>query len=514
MAGRRGLIQGNVTEGKGQAAALLHRVARIDGHVQQHVFHLVRVDQHMPQSHADKGFLENQFAQRAPYQFLHADEQMAEIGGQRAQRLAAGKRQQLQGQLGAPFDGGGGRIETAGRLRIAGHGQFQQLQIARDNLQHIIEVMRHATGQLADRFELLRLQQGLLAAQQGQARLFLVGHVAPDGMDQLLGRHGGPGDAAVFAVTTPVAVFHTQGGGAASQFCQVLQGGRAVVRMHQADEVHAQGIAFRAREDAGPGRIDGNDHAAQIGHQHDIGGQAPHAVALGRALHHAVFQRGMMAGQFFQPAPFDHVRDAAGRHAHAVDIGLGRVARHLGKLPQYAQHMATRAKHGRDPAGAIAMQHRFLAPGAPARLAHDIAAIHGRARKRRRAKGRRMRPVVIVPQGQLQVVRQAGGAQAAKAVGLVNERDAAMQLVATVIALQRQQQLRQRVFQDRTSRNRAKRPVFRVQQVKYVVCVHRIRKAEIEAGIYHGAKFLRMQYRTLFLKKATCKQVFAPWPPC
>ena len=470
----------------------------------------------MPQPHADKGFLENQLAQRAPYQFLHAAEQMAEIGGQRAQGLAAGKRQQLQGQLGAPLDGGGGRIETAGRLRIAGHGQFQQLQIARDNLQHIIEVMRHAAGQLADRFQLLRLQQGLLAAQQGQARLFLVGHVAPDGMDQLLGRHGGPGDAAVFAVAAPVAVFHAQGGGAAGQparSCKVAARSSGCTRLMKSMPTVS---LSRALKDAGPGRIDGNDHAAQIGHQHDIGRQAPHAVALGRTLQHAVFQRGVMAGQLFQPAPFDHVRDAAGRHAHAVDVGLGRVARHLEKLAQHAQHMATRAKHGRDPAGAVAMQHRFLAPGAPARFTRDIAAIHGRAGKRRRAEGRRMRPVVVVPQGQAKVVRQAGRAQAAKAVGLVDQRDAGMQRVAIgiAIALQRQQQLRQRVFQAGAGGDGTQRLVFRVQQVKYVVCVHRIRKAEIEAGIYHGAKFLRMQDRTLFLKNATCEQVFARWPPC
>ena len=55
---------------------------------------------------------------------------------------------------------------------------LQQLQVAADDLQHIVEVVGDAAGQLADRFELLRLVQGRLAQLQFPGtlqQLFLAG---------------------------------------------------------------------------------------------------------------------------------------------------------------------------------------------------------------------------------------------------------------------------------------------------------------------------------------------------
>ncbi|MNK35509.1 hypothetical protein D3C87_540380 [compost metagenome] len=153
-----GGVECDVAQGKSQPPALVHRIARIDGHVQQHVFHLVRVDQGMPQAVADEGLLGNRLAQRAADQLMHAAQQAAQVRHKRFQRLAPRKGQQLRRQLGAPLDGRGGRIEAPGRLRIVGHRQFQQLQIAGNDLQDVIEIVGHAARQLADRFELLRLQ--------------------------------------------------------------------------------------------------------------------------------------------------------------------------------------------------------------------------------------------------------------------------------------------------------------------------------------------------------------------
>ncbi|MNK35510.1 hypothetical protein D3C87_540390 [compost metagenome] len=128
-------------------------------------------------------------------------------------------------------------------------------------------------------------------------------------MDQLLRRHGRPGNPAVTAIAAPVAVFHAQGGRAMGQARQVLQGRHAVVGMHEADEVHAQRFDFRALEYLAPGGIDGDDHAGQVGHQHDVGRQPPHAVAVGRAVGHFHFQRGIQVGHLFQHVLlFLHVR--------------------------------------------------------------------------------------------------------------------------------------------------------------------------------------------------------------
>ena len=153
-----GGIERDIAQGERQATALVHRVARIDGHVQQHVFHLVRVDQGMPQAVADEGFLGHRLAQGAADQLMHAAQQASQVRHQRLQRLTPRKGQQLRRQLGAPLDGRGSRIEAPGRLGIVGHRQFQQLQVAGNDLQHIIEIVGHAARQLADRFQLLRLQ--------------------------------------------------------------------------------------------------------------------------------------------------------------------------------------------------------------------------------------------------------------------------------------------------------------------------------------------------------------------
>ena len=54
----------------------------------------------------------------------------------------------------------------AARLVADAAKQLDQLQIAADDLQHVVEIVGDAAGQLADRFHLLRLVQGRLAGGQ------------------------------------------------------------------------------------------------------------------------------------------------------------------------------------------------------------------------------------------------------------------------------------------------------------------------------------------------------------
>ena len=56
-------------------------------------------------------------------------------------------------------------------LRIVGQALAQQLQTAQHRHQQIVEIMRHAAGQLADRFHLLRLEQRLARPLQRLLRL-------------------------------------------------------------------------------------------------------------------------------------------------------------------------------------------------------------------------------------------------------------------------------------------------------------------------------------------------------
>ena len=61
------------------------------------------------------------------------------------------------------------------RTHVAGHVAAQQLQVAAHHLQQVVEVVRHAAGELADRLHLLRLAQpGLGDLALGQRRGHLL----------------------------------------------------------------------------------------------------------------------------------------------------------------------------------------------------------------------------------------------------------------------------------------------------------------------------------------------------
>jgi len=111
-------------------------------------------------------------------------------------------------------------------------------------------------------------------------------------------------------------------------------------------------------------------------------------------------------------------------------------------------------------------------------VARDVAAIHGRAGKGRRAERRRL--LTAVAQGQAQVLRQAGRGQAAKAVGLVDEQQAGMRAAIGQV-LQRQQQMLQCMGQVGACRDTAQRTMLGVQQGKNVVCVHRVDMGKTDA---------------------------------
>ena len=147
------------------------------------------------------------------------------------------------------------------------------------------------------------------------------------------------------------------------------------------------------------------------------------------------------------------------------------------------------AEHGGDPAGAVAVQHGFLAARAPVHIARDVAAIDGRAGKGRHAERRRL--FAAVAQGQAQVLWQAGRGQAAKAVGLVDEQQAGMRAAIGQV-LQRQQQMLQCMGQVGACRDTGQRTMLGVQQGKNVVCVHRVDKeGKLMPEIYHGAPLLQ-----------------------
>ncbi len=80
----------------------------------------------------------------------------------RAQILLPRERQQALGQRGAALGALHRALDQAVQPRIVGDALAQQIEIAHHRHQEIVEIMRDAAGELADRLHLLRLPQLLL----------------------------------------------------------------------------------------------------------------------------------------------------------------------------------------------------------------------------------------------------------------------------------------------------------------------------------------------------------------
>ena len=98
-------------------------------------------------------------AQRRAQQLCDVGDRGVDLDVARLQRLLARERQQMLDQLGAAFGGIVDQARRALQLRLLLQARHQRLGIARDHGQHVVEVVRDAAGQLADRIELLRLVQ-------------------------------------------------------------------------------------------------------------------------------------------------------------------------------------------------------------------------------------------------------------------------------------------------------------------------------------------------------------------
>ena len=164
-------IDGHVAHIDADGAAIGHRVARIHHQVQQSQLDLVGVDNGhgRPGGGADDDI--DAGSRRLPHQWAQALGQLAQVHFLDFEFLAAGEGQQALGEGGAapcplerPFD-------QPHRPLIIGDMPAQHFEIAQHGHQQVVEVVRHAAGELTDGFHLLCLDQqlfGLLALLHGE----------------------------------------------------------------------------------------------------------------------------------------------------------------------------------------------------------------------------------------------------------------------------------------------------------------------------------------------------------
>ena len=155
---------------KAQPAAARHRIARIDRDIEQRRFELAGVGQAGRAGrriHVDPDMLVERAAQHVGQRM----QQRIDVDRARLQQLAAREGEQLAGEFGAaPARPRGGRDELLRTVFAGEQRQFlEHLQIALDDGQQVVEIVRDAAGQLAHAFEPLRVVQRLFAARALQA---------------------------------------------------------------------------------------------------------------------------------------------------------------------------------------------------------------------------------------------------------------------------------------------------------------------------------------------------------
>ena len=128
-------------------------------------FKLVGIERDAPQAGAEHGLDRDRLAERAAQQLGHVAHQPVDVGELDLMRLLAREREQSRDQRGGALSGLLGRAHGALHARIAGRKPAQrEVGVADDRGQQIVEVVRDAAGEPADRFHLLRLAQRVLGA--------------------------------------------------------------------------------------------------------------------------------------------------------------------------------------------------------------------------------------------------------------------------------------------------------------------------------------------------------------
>ena len=275
------------------AAAGLHRVAGVDAQVEQRILQLRRIDPGGPQRVVAPHFQHHRRAYGAADQLLHSVDQPAHVDRLGIERLPARERQQPVGEGGRPAD----RLLPQGDVAPGPFGAarsepgLQHLQAGPDGGQQVVEIVRDAAGELADRLHLLALAQLLFGPAQRFGLRLDLRHVAAGRDQYAVARAGAPRDPAVAAVPVQVAVLDHRNARVGRQGLGAGPAERDVVGMDQVEQRAADEFGLGPAQHPFPGRVGGQDLAVEAGHQHQVVRQLPEAVAVGGPGLHLPLQR-------------------------------------------------------------------------------------------------------------------------------------------------------------------------------------------------------------------------------
>ena len=178
------LVDEGVVEADGEFASARHGVARVDDEVHEDLLDLARVGSDLAQVrvHDDGEF--DVFADGAVEEALDFAERGGEVDYLGGDHLAAAEGEQLVGEFGGALAGGLNVGDLLAQGVGGGHEGQQEIAVAEDDGEGVIEVVGDAAGQAADGLHLL-----------GLAELFFQAFVALDEafnlMDEFFGDQGG-----------------------------------------------------------------------------------------------------------------------------------------------------------------------------------------------------------------------------------------------------------------------------------------------------------------------------------
>ncbi len=145
-------------------AAAGHGIARVEDEVEERGLDLVGIGQGRPQLGGELLADLDMLAHGTMQQVVHADDDLIEVDRLRAQLLAAREGEELLRQLLGAARRQRGRSHQAQQARLVAELALEQLEIAGDHREHVVEVVSDAAGELAHRLHLLRLTQRVLDA--------------------------------------------------------------------------------------------------------------------------------------------------------------------------------------------------------------------------------------------------------------------------------------------------------------------------------------------------------------
>ncbi len=160
------LVEEHVCGGNADGAATRHRVLGVDRQVENRIFELAGIRECAREVGIEQDPDVDLLAQRALHQLAHSGDELVAVDLDRIKRLAPPKGEQALGEFGTALTGLHDQIGEP--LKIVARFEFlgQELGIADDHGEQVVEIMRDAAGKLPGRFHFLRLDElflGVLA---------------------------------------------------------------------------------------------------------------------------------------------------------------------------------------------------------------------------------------------------------------------------------------------------------------------------------------------------------------